>query len=383
MRELDKMYEAETIIRELTPEDVREHDKVSSQAFVYNCDIEDKSSVLPSEIMFGAFLSDWKTLMADVEIGDRLCSFGNGTLRCAAVGGVASKPEYRGRGAVKDIFIALFADERWDISILYPFSAAYYRKLGYESVGRALKISVPFSELSGFKRTSDAELFEGENQQKLLDTYNTYAKTQNLCFLRDAVDEYSDKPYESCVYTYVLEGSNVTFSLDRAIKTLRVKEIIYNSKQSLEKALGFLLNFAGNYDTVVFEKLPVDTPILNYIADEKKADMQFYSVGAARIHNAENVLKMHRYPCKKGFFTAEIDGTVYDVSYENGKAEVTKDSKKSPDIKLNINAASVILLSGVGGIREAEYIRGAEILNNCSDFFRAFPKNNAFFNDEF
>ena len=376
--------ESEMIIRELTPEDVREHDKVSSQAFVYDCDIDDKSSVLPEEIMLGAFLSDGKTLMADMEIVDRRCSFGDGTLRCAAVGGVASKPEHRGKGAVKGIFEALFCDERWDISILYPFSSAYYRRLGYESVGRVLSITVPFKEIRGIERTSDAVLFEGENPQELLDIYNCYAKNNNLCFLRDDIRAYSSEPYQSCQYTYICDKkSYVTFSLDRAKRTVSVKEIIYTDKPSLEKALGFLRNFEGNFDTLVFGKLPLATPITNYISDDKKAEMKFYSVGAARIHNFRNVLAAHSYPGGKGSFSAEIDGVLYDVSYSDGKAEITEGLKKMPDVSLSVNAASMILLSGVDGIREAEFINGVKIFNKNSDFFRAFPKNDAFFNDEF
>ena len=376
--------EAEMIIRELTPEDVREHDKVSSQAFVYDCDIDDKNSVLPEEIMLGAFLPDWKTLMADMEIVDRRCTFGNGTVRCAAVGGVASKPEFRGRGAVTGLFEALFCDERWDISILYPFSSAYYRRLGYESVGRTLSITVPFRELKGIERNSDAVLFEGENPQELLDIYNSYAEKYNLCFLRDNTDAYSAEPYKSCQYTYICDGkSYVTFSLDRAKRTVSVKEIIYTDKQSLEKALGFLRNYEGNYDTVIFEKLPLDTPIVNYISDDKKAEMICSSTGAARIHNFRNVLAARLYPEEKGSFAVEIDGTLYDVSFCGGKAEVNEGLKKMPEVSLSVNAASKILLSGVDGKKEAEFINGVKIFNDNSDFFRAFPKKDAFFNDEF
>lgn len=376
--------EAEMIIRELTPEDVREHDKVSSQAFVYDCDIDDKSSVLPVEIMFGAFLPDWKTLMADMEIVDRKCTFGDGTLRCAAVGGVASKPEYRGRGAVTGLFEALFCDERWDISILYPFSSAYYRRLGYESIGRALQITVPFKELKGIERNSDAVLFEGENPQELLNIYNEYAKQCNLCFVRDNIDAYSAEPYKSCQYTYICDKkSYVNFSLDRAKKTLSVREIVYTDKPSLEKALGFLRNFEGNYDTMVFGKLPLDTPIVNYISNDKKAEIKCYSVGAARIHNVANVLKAHKYPDGKGNFSVEVDGKLYTVEYADGKAEVSEGLKIMPDVSLSINAASKILLSGVKGVCEAEYINGVKIFNKASDFFRAFPENDAYLNDDF
>lgn len=378
------------IVRKLNADDVREHDKVSSQAFIYECDIDDKNSVLPSEIMLGAFLDDGKTLMADIEIGDRLCFYGNGTLRCAAVGGVASKSEHRGKGAVKAIFATLFNEPEWDISVLYPFSDAYYSRLGYESAGRVMKVETLFSNLTGVERNSEAILFEGENTETLLGIYNDFAKKTGLAFLRENTDEYSSNPYKSCQYTYVWNGrSYATFSVNRAEKTVSVKELVFSDKESLGKILGFLKNYEGNQDKLVFEKIPIDSPVMYFIADEKRTAQLISGTGAVRILNAENVLKKHRYPEEKGSFAIEIKDTVprnnsvFEVFYENGKAEILLGCEKSPDISLNINAASKILLSGVNGRDEAEYINGVNILGDCDDFFRAFPKKEAFFCDEF
>lgn len=372
-----------SIVRRLEQRDVREHDKVSSQAFVYSCDINDKNSVLPSEIMLGAFFDDNRTLMADMEIGDRKCIYGNSVLRCAAVGGVASKPEYRGKGAVKALFSELFK-ENWDISILYPFSDAYYRRLGYESIGRALKITFPFKELCGVSRVSGCTLFEGENGDKLLKIYNGYARKNNLCFIREDLSAYSDNPYESCQYTYFFDKSYVTFSTSRQDSTVYVKEIIYLDREALEQALGFLRNFEGNYDTLVFEKLPFNTPIVGYIADESKAELICKSTGAARIINVENVLKAHRYPEAEGSFIIEIqDNGIFEVKYKNTKADVVRADSKNPEVSMNINAASKIILSGISSVEEAEYMHGITIRSEDSDFFKAFPKNDGFLNDEF
>lgn len=371
------------MVRRLNADDVREHDKVSSQAFVYSCDIEDKSSALPSEIMLGAFLPDNKTLMADMEIGDRLCIYGDTTLHCAAVGGVASKPEYRGKGAVKVLFAELF-NEDWDISILYPFSDAYYRRLGYESIGRALKITMPFRELKGVERNCDGVLYEGGESEKLLEIYNKYAKKKNLCFIRTNAAMYSDKPYESCQYTYVFDNSYITFSTSRSDYTVYVKELIFNDRNSLEKALGFLKNFEGNYDRIVFEKLPLDTPVVNYISDCSKAELVQKSTGFARVHNFEKVLNAHKYPCDNGKFVVEIQGDdTYAVTVAEGQPSVVKGSGEKAEAVLDINAASKILLSGIKSVEEAEYMNGVEIVDKQTEFFSFFPENDGFLNDEF
>ena len=92
------------IIRLLTQKDVAEHDKITSQAFSYACEIGDPDSVLPCEKVLGAFDDDNRTLFADLELQERTCNYDGGFLTCAAVGGVAAKPEHRGKGAVKALF---------------------------------------------------------------------------------------------------------------------------------------------------------------------------------------------------------------------------------------------------------------------------------------
>lgn len=378
------------IVRQLVPDDVREHRKVAAQAYSYGCDLDDKSATLPKELVLGAFLDDNKTLMADMVIGERECFFGNGTLKCATVGGVASKPEFRGRGAVKAVYKAFFESTKADISILYPFSIAYYSQFGYESAGRYMTLTVPFSEFSAIKRNSDAVLFEGENVQDLLAMYNRFAQQNSLSFLRENADNFSSEPYKNSTYTYVWDNrSYATFRIDKPNKTLYVIELGFIDKASLCGILGFLKNYQGNLHTVVFEKLPMDSPVVNLIYDEKKTQQTCASIGSVRILNVENVLKTHSYPMESGSFTVKIEDSVqrnnstFEVKYANGTAEVIRDSTEKPDLVMNINAASRVLLSGVNKKNELEYIGGAEICGDLDAFLRAMPKNEPFFYDQF
>lgn len=385
------------IVRQLRPEDAREHEKVASQAFVFGFDADDPNLTLPSGYMLGAFLDDNKTLMADFEVEDKYCNFGNGELLCACIGGVASKPEYRGRGAIKAVYAELFKNSRWDISILYPFSNAYYRKFGYESMGMAMEFVVPFSTFSVFPRNSEAVIYEGGDKHQVLDIYNAYAKKNNLAFLRDEnmMGEFSSKPYSNKRYTYTWQDrALITFSPDRAERTINVDEICYLDKEALVKILGFMRNFEGNYATIDFKRIPISSPIVHLISDERWTKRYASSMGAARILNVENVLKTHSYPAEKGGFAVQVEdciesnNSVFEVEYENGTAVSVKrnpDAKPDvkPDVKLNINAASIVLLVGVNGKEELEYMNGAEILNDNPDFFRAVYKNEAFFRDGF
>jgi predicted acetyltransferase len=366
------------IIRLLTPDDIVEHDKITSQAFSYSCDIYAGDSVLPCEKVLGAFDDDNKTLFADLEIHERLCNYDGGFLTCAAVGGVAAKPEHRGKGAVKALFDYLFKESAYDVSVLYPFSEAYYRKLGYESVGRSVCATVPFSELSEIKRNQDVTLYEGNDTERLLELYNRCARNYNLSFVRETAEAFSSEPYFSKSYTYIWKNDSfATIRIDRENSTVFVKELYFDSCESMLGILGFLRNFESNQKSVCFEKIPEDSPLLNFVQDLKNCDVRVHNTGSARILNFEKVLKARQYP-RDGEFALQIGDDVYKVTQSKNGVEIDQNSGSFPDVIMNMNTASKILLSGIA---DGAYMPQLVIKNPESDFFKLFPPKTSFFTD--
>lgn len=367
------------IIRFLTQADVSEHEKVASQAFVFSTDIHDPAAELPCEKVLGAFDDDNKTLFADLELYDRTCYYDGGLLSCAAIGGVAAKPEHRGKGAVKALFDAVYSDDRYVISILYPFSEAYYRKLGYERTGLSLSATIPFSELSAVCRNQDAVLYEGENTKRLLEIYNRCAKRYNLCFARDTAEAFPDRPYLSNSYTYIWKNNAfATFSVNREKSTVFVKELYFDSCASMRGIVGFLRNYEANQKKVCFQNVPANTPLLHHVGDLKKCEITVYNTGAARVLNPEKVLRTHRYPAGEDTFTVQIGNDVYHVTYSDKNVTVDKNGPQAPDVILGFARASQILLCGCA---DGSYLPDVEIRNPDTCFFRAFPPRTVFFSD--
>lgn len=384
------------ILRKLTDSDSREYNKVFSQAYAFGCDI-DSNAKLSSRQVIGAF--DGDSLMAEIEITDSENYFGDNVLTCAGIGGVASKPEFRNRGAVRKLFESFFKGEligkKYDISILYPFSEAYYRKFGYEIMSKSLELTVPFRELAAVPRNSDVVLFDGSQTEELSKLYNRAAGNFNLAFRRTGNCRFSPNPYKDSRYTYMWKNSDgkfrslVSFSVDRPNKIIRVFEIYYLDREALAGILGFLRNYEGNQDTVIFNKLPLNTPVLNFIGNEKNIIQRGFNMGCARIMDVESVLKKKTYPKEYGRFTVECSGdiiaqnnAVFSVEYENGRAEVRRSSAE-PDAVLDITSAARVFLSGVAGAEAFSYMNGTKLINCSDDFFRAFEVKNTFFCDEF
>ena len=384
------------ILRRLTDEDSREHNKVASQAYAFGCDINSNANLTGAQVI-GAF--DGENLMADMRITDAENFFEGSVLTCAGIGGVASKPEYRDRGAVRRHFEALFngelIDKKYDISILYPFSEAYYRKFGYEVMAKRLELTVPFKELSSAPRNSDAELYDGTQRDELCRLYNSAAQKFNLAFKRDGDCRFSPEPYGSAQYTYMWKNADgefrslVNFSVDRPNKIINAEEIYYLDREALAGVLGFLRNYEGNQETVIFKNLPVNTPVLNFISNEKPIIQKGFNMGCARLIDVESVLNKKKYPEEHGHFAVQITGdtveknnAVFSVEYEDCKAEVKRTDCK-PDFVLEPAAAAKIILSGIAGGEAFGYMNGVKALSNNGDFFKAFNVRNTFFCDGF
>lgn len=367
------------IIRFLTQDDVAEHDRVTSQAFSYACKIGDPESALPCEKVLGVFDDDNKTLFADFELLEKKCYYDGGFLTCAAVGGVAAKPEHRGKGAVKALFAHLFETAGYDISILYPFSENYYRRLGYERAGRSISARIPFSELSEIRRNTDVTLYEGNNAEKLLSIYNKCAQNYNLCFARGDTEAFSSMPYSSQKYTYLWkDGAYVTFKIDRKEGVVSVSELYFDSRDSMLGILGFLRNFESNQKTIHFHKLPDRTPLLSVIREMKNCEIRIHSLGAVSVLQMENVLRQHKYPVKEGSFTMQAGDDLYAVRISGGEVAVKKDPSLTPDVITDIGTASRIVLCG---IEDEAYQPNITITNPRTDFFDMFPPKVSFFSD--
>ena len=111
---------------------------------------------------WGAFDDDG-TLMAHI-INNQFISNLDGTqVRNGGIGAVSTLPEYRMEGGVKEIFKVLLPHAYADgevISTLYPFSHAFYRKFGYETVCWRNQYEFAPGVLKGYAFTGKSRLIQ-------------------------------------------------------------------------------------------------------------------------------------------------------------------------------------------------------------------------------
>ncbi len=384
------------VVRKLTLDDYKQFSEVSASAYIYNAE---ETTFEENVDNFGAFINDGKTLISQMECGFKYNFYCGNKIGCAAVGGVASKPEYRRMGGVRATFDTVFKHalkEGAIVSILYPFSIDYYRKFGYETIFRCVHAECSFKSFEKIERFNEVTIATEEHKDIIKSIYTEIAKKRNMMFARDNYENFCFTPYESCCYTYFVNRDDakgyVTFTLNRIARTVNISELLFNNKTALLNLLGFVKIYDGNYDTVIFDKLPVSSPVFEVIKDENRLVKRIYTYeGAARILDVEKVLEATVYPDEKGSFSVKItdnqiekNNGIFTVDYEDGKCTVKKDASTQYDLALDILGASRIILGREGfTLDEISYIENTEIKTDCIDFLKAFPKKTTVFYDVF
>ena len=141
-------------------EELLESDRICSIAFVSPWDREEAVRGLESPdfqptVSFGHFTEEGQ-LTASLLLPQFQMRYEGHDVPMVGVGGVASLPEYRYGGAVRQIFHTAL-EWMWDqgavFSTLYPFSHSYYRKFGYELCQLVTQYKLSTGALESFSCT--------------------------------------------------------------------------------------------------------------------------------------------------------------------------------------------------------------------------------------
>lgn len=316
------------------------------------------------------------------------------------VGGIGTAPENRRFGLVRNILHAgdLFADsENCPISVLHPFSFAYYRKFGYERVSDTKILEFPMTAISYFPRYEKL-LNCSKNEIPALDkVYNEFAKNRNLMFKREGNFGYRLGQEKTATYLsfdekgepdgYITYNIENYFYVNKMVSVnLNVLEMAFTSPEALDKLFGFMRMFEGQLESIKIHDAGMMPEVERKLRNYHHTKITIIPDIMARVNDVEAVLKLADYPARKGEFTVKVyepentnhssekTSGVWNVKYENKAATVTKLSDDSDyDLKADIPAFTQLIFGyEVYGINEAKYINNTEFKNDCEDFFRVF-----------
>ena len=319
------------------------------------------------------------------------------TLSTLIVGGVGTRPEYRRRGYVRAMMEQLFLmapEMGWSVSLLHPFSFAYYNKFKYQRVADHKILEFPLTALDNFPRSAKLARYTAARANDLAKVYGKFIERRNLSLVRPGPSPYlaTDNMQDVQAYLYyqvdgepsgyIILKNNQYFSVNRNVGNgLDVYELVYTSPEALSSLLGFLRIFEGENDRVKLQNVSICPGIELDIRHNSGMQCQIVPDIAGRILDTKVLLEQNDYPEQAGRFRLRVADDypagqgVFAVEYKNRQAVVEHLPYASDyDIHVPIDRLCPVLY-GYGNYNRQTlaYIPGVEIKSAADDFFRAFP----------
>ncbi len=346
---------------------------------------------------WGAFDDDG-TLMAHM-LNNQYESWLDGTLvRNGGIGAVSTLPEYRTDGAVREIFRKLIPAAYADgevISTLYPFSHAFYRKFGYETVCWKNVYEFSPAVLRGYVFGGKVRQWKtGDPVGEWTKLYNAFASSFNLAISRD--DARMGKHLEGVFYKdrkfgYMLweDGRPVAYLIFQDIRhdpqaILEVQDLAWDGLAGFRAILGFLSRFSADYGTIRLF-LPRNIELLSLIRsplayDIQKTTDQAYMI---RVINAVKALEAIRKPEGCSFVIRISDEMIQE---NNGTWKVTaggvSPTEEEPDLCVSERALGQ-LVCGAVSLAEAEYREDTAVQKNREMLEKVFIRKPILVEDHF
>ena len=317
-------------------------------------------------------------------------------LPTVTLGGAGTDPRFRRQGAIREMFntvLNMGPERGWAVAMLHPFSTAYYRMFGFEKICDHKILKFELATLRNIPRCPDfKKLWDDAPLEDVLQVYNRFGDKRNIMFRRFDDRRYP-KDVKAATYvwydgagnpaSYISLWGEKYYNVNRNTPVaLHVEELVFTTPESLKALFGFMRMFEGEQNTAIIHNCAM-APEVDLILREY-VEMAYTLVPdiMARILDVKAVLEANPYPDAPGQFRIWVEDSLeftrglWQVTYENGKghAERIPDSNDW-DLKLPMPAFTQVVYGYEAHTADsAAYLEGAELKNDCRDFFRAFGK---------
>lgn len=319
--------------------------------------------------------------------------------KMGGIAGVATYPEHRRSGYVKEMLTYLLEtmkEQGYSVSMLHPFSVAFYRKYGWELFSSKLKASLKSEDLVMKKQTSGKiKRYKKEaHSSGMEEMYAQYAEQFSGMLVRET------SWWQESVYDELT--SAVYYNEAGEPKGYMLYEV-KNSKMTVEEfvplnpeARNGLWNFICQHDSMIkeLEIITYENDPLIFSLNEPRIKAEITPYFMVRIIDAESFLKSYDF-----LWTEDQEGLVLNLSdshapwnsgtYLIKNQEIAKLSGKEAEtfsekgLAMNINTLSTALF----GYRrpldlyQISHIEGSE--EDVKMFQNLIPNRQAYFYDFF
>lgn len=378
------------IIRKIKPEELKRTNELFSIAFEFSDDNSKSATEVYEEVIinqtsrdniywqerYAAFEDDNKTMMSFFVAKPYPVNFDGNHCRMTGIGGVATLPQYRRRGAIRACFEKALTDmyeTGYEFSYLYPFSTAYYRKFGYELCVEKAQYKLKLDFIPNYIVNGYCELSEpGDTHLDDIRTiHESWQKRYNMMVENETCDYLwltNANPVKEQVYTYLYKDYSGTPKAYMCFKNedspdgriLNCLRFIYTDLEGFKGLMNLAKSYSADHAFIRFA-LPTDQYITALFPEWSLGAGSYSRLlsGMARVINVKKILKIANYIDDGEIRINVIDPYIKDntgtfhVIFKNGVANsVIKDAPGDADISLHITDFSRLII----GCLETEQI---------------------------
>ncbi|AAS41904.1 MULTISPECIES: GNAT family N-acetyltransferase [Bacillus] len=367
----------------LTEDKFKEALRLSEYAFQYKVE-EDRlqqqlTRMKESHEVYG--IMEGNDLAAKLHLIPFHIYIGKETFKMGGVAGVATYPEYRRSGYVKELLqhsLQTMKKDGYTVSMLHPFAVAFYRKYGWELCANLLVCHMTKSDLVMKKQVNGTvKRFNKENHSEEVEKlYETFAERFSGMLVRN------EKWWLQAVYDdltlAIYYDENKTAAGYMLYKIEKSKMTVEEFVPLHNEARNGLWNFICQHDSMIkeLEMTVSENEQLLYTLQEPRVKTEIKPYFMGRIVDVEQFLK--QYELNWNNIQQEIILHITDsfapwnnVSVRLANYEITIiEEPMDKGIKLDINALSTILL----GYKRPLELNELELINGSEEEIRTFEK---------
>ena len=321
-------------------------------------------------------------------------SFDKNTVKVTGISGVASLPQYRSKGAIRECFSKAFSEMYENgcaFSYLYPFSSAYYRKFGYGLACDWINYEIKTHRMLSCNTKGSYELIS-DDISGLKEVYEEMYKNFSMLAKRSDAEwaHYENKDYvKDNSYTYLYRDEN---GVPKSFFTYKREDVgcesimdmgsnvYFYDKEGFAGILDFAVKLKGNFH-ILKMLVPDDARIDTMIAEHDRTAItkSIQNHGMARCINIEKVLQNAAF---RGSGKAVIkinddmipqNSGVWAIEFKDGVLSSINKTEEKPQAEMSIDIFSSMIL-GKFDFNDAEFISGLEIYTENQDLSKIFYK---------
>ena len=299
---------------------------------------------------------------------------GKETFKMGGVAGVATYPEYRRSGYVKELLqhsLQTMKKDGYTVSMLHPFSVSFYRKYGWELCADLLVCHMTKSDLVMKKQVNGTvKRFNKENHPEEVEKlYETFAERVSGMLVREK-NWWLQVVYDDLALA-IYYDENKTAAGYMLYKIENYKMTVEEFVPLHNEARNGLWNFICQHDSMIkeLEMTVSETEPLIYTLQEPRVKAKIKPYFMGRIVDVEQFLK--QYELNWNNVQQEVILHITDsfapwnnvtVRLANHEITIIKEETKDKGIKLDINALSTIMFGYKRPLElnELELISGSE-----------------------